>query len=323
MRRIIPIAALIVTLSTPTWAELQDWEIPIVRAFLLCDGSLASGCEQFDRGDYGSAFEAFDTIAKLGDPKAHNNLGVLYEAGAGVAADKADALWWYRNAAYRDVPLAQYNFAVLMAADHILGTATEPSRKNDDFVHAYMWLTIASGQGLDIARSGSDDLAKHLTADQISQGQRLADEWTRTPEKVKDLRLLMGLAGVAQMVDQTLRLTVDQTLPMMEAYFREHLGPIPDEVIQMLIDEMFIEFSNSRQVLIDRFVSLYDKRFSTQEIGDLIDFYSTDTGRKIVREMPHLMQEGAIIAEKWGREAGIRAGARATEKLKAAGYQLD
>ena len=323
MRRIIPIAALIVTLSTPTWAELQDWEIPIVRAFLLCDGSLASGCDKFESSDFHSAFEAFEAIAKRGDAKAQNNLGVLYEAGAEVATDEAEALWWYRNAAYRDVALAQYNFAVLMAADHILGTATEPNRKNNDFVQAYMWLTIASGQGLDIAASGREDLVKYLTADQNSQGQRLADEWQRTPEKIKDLHLLMSVSNMDQMVDQQIQLMVGSTLPMLEAYMRELLGQAPEETARMLAKELFIELVNSRKEFIDGFVNLYDELFSTQEIKEFIDFYITDTGRKVVREMPYLMQEGAAMGERIGGEAGLRAAKRVIEHLKDAGYQID
>ena len=91
--------ALLVSLAAPAWAELQSSEIPFVLEFLVCDGALSKGCDMFESGEFSTAFREFAALAEVGNANAQNNVGVLYEAGAGVPSNKTEALRWYREAA--------------------------------------------------------------------------------------------------------------------------------------------------------------------------------------------------------------------------------
>ncbi len=177
MRRLILTAALFLGLAALASAEPQRSEIPIIKQFLICEGALSKGCDKFARGDFAPAFQEFSVLAGLGEPKAQNNLGVLYEAGAGVPENKAAALKLYRKAADLGVGLAQHNLGVLFAADYLLGTAPNPSRKNEAFVAAYMWLTLAARQGLEVAANGRKQLARHMRPAQIAEAEGLARTW--------------------------------------------------------------------------------------------------------------------------------------------------
>src|SRR3546814_16962531 len=82
-------------------------ELDFVKGFLLRPPALAPAYEAFAAGDYAAAFQAYRGSANRGDAAAQNNLGILYEVGAGVPADSAQAESWYRRAAEQGLPLGQ------------------------------------------------------------------------------------------------------------------------------------------------------------------------------------------------------------------------
>ena len=46
-----------------------------------------------------------------------------------------------------------------------------------DYVQAYVWYTLAAGQGDDLAEKFKDRLKESMTLDQLAEAQRLAREW--------------------------------------------------------------------------------------------------------------------------------------------------
>lgn len=54
--------------------------------------------------------------------------------------------------------------------------------------------------------------------------------------------------------------------------------------------------------LIKKLVPLYSKHFTEQEIEDLIAFYRTTTGKKMIDKMPVILQESMEIGRTWGME---------------------
>jgi TPR repeat protein len=46
-----------------------------------------------------------------------------------------------------------------------------------DYVEAYMWLSLSAAQGNQHAKTGRDVVARHMTAAQIAEAQKLAREW--------------------------------------------------------------------------------------------------------------------------------------------------
>lgn len=166
-------AMLFVTVASSSHAEPSTWELPIIREFLVCEGQLAGGCERFSEGKFAQAYAMFADPGQAGDPAAQNNVGVLYETGAGLPESKEDALIWYGRAAQQGLPMAQYNLGALLAADHLLGTAN-PDRMEIDLVTAYQCFTLAERQGLAIARDAKRELAQHLTEVQRTQAEQRA-----------------------------------------------------------------------------------------------------------------------------------------------------
>lgn len=64
-------------------------------------------------------------------------------------------------------------------------------------------------------------------------------------------------------------------------------------------DELTRSLDSSEAV--DLMVPIYGKHFSLPELRELLAFYSTPLGQKLIREMPAVMQESTAIGGEWGR----------------------
>ncbi len=54
--------------------------------------------------------------------------------------------------------------------------------------------------------------------------------------------------------------------------------------------------------LVQKLVPVYSKHFTEQEIVDLLNFYNTSTGKKMIEKMPAILEESMEIGRKWGIE---------------------
>lgn len=54
--------------------------------------------------------------------------------------------------------------------------------------------------------------------------------------------------------------------------------------------------------LVHKLIPVYSKHFTEQEIVDLLNFYNTSTGKKMIDKMPVILQESMEIGRKWGIE---------------------
>ena len=154
--------------------KLANPAVAAAADFLIRDGPLTPGADALGEGDFAKAREEFEALAHAGNVAAMNNLGVLHEAGLGVPVSKVEALKWYRKAADSGVPLAKHNLALLIAADHLLGTAEREADKERDFIEAYALFSSAASQGLAVAKGALRDLRRHMTREQIAAAKKAA-----------------------------------------------------------------------------------------------------------------------------------------------------
>ena len=118
------------------------------------------------------AVDWYRKAAMQGDATAQKNLGVMYDQGRGVQEDDAEAVAWYRKAATQGDATAQYNLGVSCATG-------EGVPQND--VEAHMWLNLAASRSIGAEReqtvTARDALAARMTPADLSEAQRLAQEW--------------------------------------------------------------------------------------------------------------------------------------------------
>ena len=167
----------------------------------------AKGQEAYNTGDYQTALTEWQPLAEQGHAESQFGMGLLYANGFGVPLDDDQALKWYRLAADQGHAQALCNLAVMhangwgvpqsdeeafkwysLAAEH--GAVEAQSSLGmmysagfgapQDNVQAHKWFTIASEMGDDNAAFKRDDLAARMSAEEISEADRLAIDWIKS-----------------------------------------------------------------------------------------------------------------------------------------------
>ena len=117
--------------------------------------------------DDAEAVKWYRFAADQGYVLAQYNLGLMYRLGQGVPQDDAEAVKWYRFAAVQSDTDAQYNLG---------GMYYNGQGVPKDLVEAYAWWVIAAASGDADAANNRSVVARELTPDQLSQGQKRATE---------------------------------------------------------------------------------------------------------------------------------------------------
>jgi uncharacterized protein len=120
------------------------------------------------------------------------------------------------------------------------------------------------------------------------------------PQKEKDIRTLLDLSGAAKLGMQV----IDQMITQM----RQIHPDVPPDFWDAFKKEANAEdFTNL-------VVPIYAKHFSDDEVKELIKFYKSPIGQKLVREQPQMMRESMIVGQQWGFQLGQKIARRLKEK---------
>jgi uncharacterized protein len=114
--------------------------------------------------------------------------------------------------------------------------------------------------------------------------------------KKEDILKLMKLTGSDQMARQIL----SQMIAAMK--------PGAPRVPETFWTEFMAEVDTNE--LMDMLVPVYDKHFTQEEIRQMIEFYETPVGRKIIEAMPQVMQESMALGQIWGQNLGRKVQAK-------------
>ena len=164
MKRLTWIAILIAVAALAGCTEQQEQKPQVVPV---------SGPEDdaYQTAVYAEARAEWEQQAAQGDMQSQRQLGVMYLLGQGLDPDYEMALDWFNKAAAQGEDIAQYQLGFIYAQ----GKGVDP-----DNVQAFMWYSLAAQQGNANARIHLDELTSQMTAGEIAEGQKLADEWTPT-----------------------------------------------------------------------------------------------------------------------------------------------
>jgi hypothetical protein len=126
------------------------------------------------------------------------------------------------------------------------------------------------------------------------------DNQAKRADIIRLLRMTGAAKGAAQAVD------------LMLPSLKQAMPQVPEQVWKEFRSEV------REDDMIELTYEIWNKHFSHQEIRDLIRFYQSPTGLKIIRETPTIQEESLIAGQKWGNQIVNRILARLRDK----GYQL-
>src|SRR5215831_10457840 len=110
---------------------------------------------------------------------------------------------------------------------------------------------------------------------------------------------------------------IDLFTPQIIGDLKKINSEIPDSVWDDFAKVCTAEMKRSLPELEEPVIAIYDANFSADEIKQLVMFYQSPVGRKIVVQLPQLAQQIVNLGQSWGQQAG----ARAVERIRAAAKQ--
>lgn len=122
-----------------------------------------------------------------------------------------------------------------------------------------------------------------------------ADQAQASEQSVRELMALTGAGKIGIQVMQNMLASMKKMAPQApESYWAELMKEAnPDELVNLS-------------------VPIYQKHFTEEEVQEIIKFYKTPTGQKMLRELPQVMQEGMAAGQQWGQQVAMKA----LEKIK-------
>jgi hypothetical protein len=109
--------------------------------------------------------------------------------------------------------------------------------------------------------------------------------------KLAAAKELIQISGAEQLFG-----SVDSLTEVMVAQVKKSAPGIDDDAISHLKAIVKEEFTKSVPGMIDETTKLYARHFSESEMRDMIAFYASPTGKRVVSEMPALMRESMQIS---------------------------
>jgi hypothetical protein len=329
----MPIGVLAGTIifGSPAVASPNDCTASIlatIQPYLIEGAGLEDAFELLGRGDCVGALVRFEEAAEVGNLAAQNNVGVIYESGLGVDANLERAHQWYRKAAERGLPDAQWNLAAIILSPHPNANLLEallpiPQPETPQEIARYrealMWSIAAAENGHPIASEGVRRLSGALEETEVRIARSWARKWMRPKvpkpnasdagvhSKIDKARTVAELARVQNQVEATMPSFITMSLDLMQRSFEAANPDVgSDERWQEYFSRLRYIMEEEAVLQIDKFVErmafVYADAFSEEELDALIGMLRDPVMQKMLDRTPELMRAGQKAGEEWGRE---------------------
>jgi hypothetical protein len=120
-----------------------------------------------------------------------------------------------------------------------------------------------------------------------------------TPAKRDDIRALIKETGAVAMGAQM----VDAMVPLVTMQLSTAYPEIPKSTLDKIgsrISALMERKMTEPGGMMDRLTPVYAKHLSHDDIKQLLAFYRTDVGKKIINRMPVVTSESMAVGQQWG-----------------------
>jgi uncharacterized protein len=107
-----------------------------------------------------------------------------------------------------------------------------------------------------------------------------------TPEKKEEIDHMMKLTGMEKLTQQMM----DQMFTVMTSKVPSSKASVIERIKQKL----------KSSDLLEKFIPIYDKYYSLEDLRAVNAFYKTPAGQKVLSTMPQVMQESMAMGQEWG-----------------------
>ncbi len=121
-------------------------------------------------------------------------------------------------------------------------------------------------------------------------------------EKINNIKQLLAVTGAANLSQQI----ITQMLVSIKSQYPQ----VPQKAWDVFQGEI------KPDDLLNELIPIYSKYYTNEEIKQIVAFYQSPLGKKIITVLPQLTQESIVVGQRYGAEAANRA----LKKLEAEGY---
>src|SRR3954463_733015 len=159
-------------------------------------------------------------------------------------------------------------------------------------------------------------LAALLAAAWLTIGVAEAQDAT-DPKAIALSAQLFDIAGVKPMLVQML----DQMAPSLTQLIQQANPGKESEVAEVMNRFVVPKMKERLPEVISEGAKVYARHFTADEIGQLIEFYNSPLGGKLVREQPLLAQELTGISTAWSQAVAVQAVREYADEFRKRGLQ--
>jgi uncharacterized protein len=168
-------------------------------------------------------------------------------------------------------------------------------------------LVVVLGAILGSAASAQDA----QTSDQNALERVLETEIS--PESMALAMKLVQLSGTTRIFDEVLpTIAEDSKNRFIRANPQMQLGIIA------VVDKIAVQMVSRRPELDQYLARVWASGFSNEEMQTLVDFYSSETGKKFSTALPQVLAVQTAAAQQWGKSVGEELNLKVQEELKRA-----
>ena len=146
-------------------------------------------------------------------------------------------------------------------------------------------------------------------------GEELTNE---KKDEIKNLMEITGATEIGEMFSRTIIQKMTELLKKTNPNTTTKAFTIVEEEVNALIkEEMIVKGS-----FYEKIYPIYHKYLTLNDIRELIDFYKSPVGEKIITVLPILTQESIIAGQSWGQHLGPLIQERIIKRFEKEGISL-
>lgn len=136
-----------------------------------------------------------------------------------------------------------------------------------------------------------------------------------SPEHLAAARQYVDMTDSGQLYERTL---IEMGLQAMRLMIQE--DPSLREPLINALQTVYDGYLLNRSSLYDQFARIYAIRFSTEELEQIIGFYESDVGRKLLAQNPGINEDLQTVLTVWSRNTSGEFLSRVRAELRNQGY---
>lgn len=136
-----------------------------------------------------------------------------------------------------------------------------------------------------------------------------------SPEHLAKAREYVDMTDSANLYERTL---VEMGLRVMRLMVQQ--DPTLRDPLIAALQTVYDEYLANRDPLYNQFARIYAIRFSTEELQQIIDFYNTEVGQKLLDQNQGINEDLQTVLTVWSRNTGNEFLSRVQAELAELGY---